>query len=192
MRLRRPLPAVQGDTLHIVGVGDNRIGKDEITVKIASLGDPYGKVNRAEYRGSDSKPPKYLSSYDCILRYFQYLRIITEDRHKVARDCLESVLEVEPTYGEALAYLADLYLDEVGLGYNLTTENAVEKALQYSKQAMSVDATNGQIRVWFARALYMNDNIQRARMEAEESLRLAPNNADIMSMAADVFAGVGA
>ena len=29
MRLRRPLPAVQGDTLHIVGVGDNRIGKDE-------------------------------------------------------------------------------------------------------------------------------------------------------------------
>ena len=29
MRLRRPLPAVQGDTLHIVGVGDNRIGKEE-------------------------------------------------------------------------------------------------------------------------------------------------------------------
>ena len=28
MRLRRPLPAVQGDTLHIVGVGDNRIGKN--------------------------------------------------------------------------------------------------------------------------------------------------------------------
>ena len=27
MRLRRPLPAVQGDTLHIVGVGVNRIGK---------------------------------------------------------------------------------------------------------------------------------------------------------------------
>ena len=27
MRLRRPLPAVQGDTIHIVGVGDNRIGK---------------------------------------------------------------------------------------------------------------------------------------------------------------------
>ena len=32
MRLRRPLPAVQGDTLHIVGVGDNRIGKEENTV----------------------------------------------------------------------------------------------------------------------------------------------------------------
>ena len=30
MRLRRPLPAVQGDTLHIVGVGDNRIGKGQI------------------------------------------------------------------------------------------------------------------------------------------------------------------
>ena len=31
MRLRRPLPAVQGDTLHIVGVGDNRIGKDPLS-----------------------------------------------------------------------------------------------------------------------------------------------------------------
>ena len=29
MRLRRALPAVQGDTLHIVGVGDNRIGKEQ-------------------------------------------------------------------------------------------------------------------------------------------------------------------
>ena len=29
MRLRRPLPAVRGDTLHIVGVGDNRIGKEQ-------------------------------------------------------------------------------------------------------------------------------------------------------------------
>ena len=33
MRLRRPLPAVQGDTLHIVGVGDNRIGKEQTTGK---------------------------------------------------------------------------------------------------------------------------------------------------------------
>ena len=32
MRLRRPLPAVQGDTLHIVGVGDNRIGKVRTSV----------------------------------------------------------------------------------------------------------------------------------------------------------------
>ena len=36
MRLRRPLPAVQGDTLHIVGVGDNRIGKELPTGVFAS------------------------------------------------------------------------------------------------------------------------------------------------------------
>ena len=34
MRLRRPLPAVQGDTLHIVGVGDNRIGKVETSANM--------------------------------------------------------------------------------------------------------------------------------------------------------------
>ena len=38
MRLRRPLPAVQGDTLHIVGVGDNRIGK-VLPIRILCVGD---------------------------------------------------------------------------------------------------------------------------------------------------------
>ena len=41
MRLRRPLPAVQGDTLHIVGVGDNRIGKDYSTLKNGSDRDAF-------------------------------------------------------------------------------------------------------------------------------------------------------
>ena len=43
MRLRRPLPAVQGDTLHIVGVGDNRIGKEDgfDTNVIPVLGDQF-------------------------------------------------------------------------------------------------------------------------------------------------------
>ena len=53
MRLRRPLPAVQGDTLHIVGVGDNRIGKekssisriiDEINADLMAYGKEYENV----------------------------------------------------------------------------------------------------------------------------------------------------
>ena len=38
MRLRRLLPAVQGDTLHIVGVGDNRIGKRPSCGGVGRLG----------------------------------------------------------------------------------------------------------------------------------------------------------
>ena len=167
--------------------------QDEITEKIASrIGDPYGELSRAEYQRSNRTAPMSLSTYDCVLRYFEYLRVLTSENHKISRDCLESALEAEPTYGEALAYLADLYLDEVGVGYNPTTEGAVALALEYSKRAVSSNATNGQIRIRLARALYMTDNSRRARMEAEEALRLAPNNADVMTMAADVFAGIGA
>ena len=43
MRLRRPLPAVQGDTLHIVGVGDNRIGKDLSSIA-ELLGCPESRI----------------------------------------------------------------------------------------------------------------------------------------------------
>ena len=47
MRLRRPLPAVQGDTLHIVGVGDNRIGKEGRSWKTIHPSDDNG-----EFKGS--------------------------------------------------------------------------------------------------------------------------------------------
>ena len=43
MRLRRPLPAVQGDTLHIVGVGDNRIGKEPSSSGKHLLTRPVGR-----------------------------------------------------------------------------------------------------------------------------------------------------
>ena len=46
MRLRRPLPAVQGDTLHIVGVGDNRIGKE----RTADLKKEINKRNSFGYK----------------------------------------------------------------------------------------------------------------------------------------------
>ena len=46
MRLRRPLPAVQGDTLHIVGVGDNRIGKEPTDTERALDADKARKVER--------------------------------------------------------------------------------------------------------------------------------------------------
>jgi len=37
MRLRLPLPAVKGDTPHIVGVGVNRIGKEQWTSALFQL-----------------------------------------------------------------------------------------------------------------------------------------------------------
>ena len=53
MRLRRPLPAVQGDTLHIVGVGDNRIGKDHPSDHaIKRIGRAPDLVPDWEYRSS--------------------------------------------------------------------------------------------------------------------------------------------
>ena len=52
MRLRRPLPAVQGDTLHIVGVGDNRIGKVTSTIELKAnerLSSPGIKLHGAGF-----------------------------------------------------------------------------------------------------------------------------------------------
>ena len=53
MRLRRPLPAVQGDTLHIVGVGDNRIGKDQTNDGQTKHRGVVSCLNRGYWNSSD-------------------------------------------------------------------------------------------------------------------------------------------
>ena len=74
MRLRRPLPAVQGDTLHIVGVGDNRIGKNNWTPNTSTLlvftdpklGNTEIALNAIEYRAQNEEGQR--------LRWFAYSR----------------------------------------------------------------------------------------------------------------------
>ena len=53
MRLCRPLPAVQGDTLHIVGVGDNRIGKRSLKMYLINT---VRAVNDQALKDIDWKP----------------------------------------------------------------------------------------------------------------------------------------
>ena len=53
MRLRRPLPAVQGDTLHIVGVGDNRIGKEQ-TIAVSTIKPDWLEIDDATFRRANN------------------------------------------------------------------------------------------------------------------------------------------
>ena len=81
MRLRRPLHAVQGDTLHIVGVGDNRIGKvcSCLVVVAVSLlvGCGPGALNRSEALN----PSAFREQASDIARTFEYATIVLPGRN---------------------------------------------------------------------------------------------------------------
>jgi len=167
--------------------------QDEITGAVASrLAGSYGVIGGAEAQRLSRQAPEHLSSYDCVLRVFEYIRNSNPANHDTARTCLLATLEAEPNYGDALAYLGELYMDEVNLGFNTTADSSMGRALEILKQAVSVDPMSGTARVRLAAALFYTDNPDGAVREAEEALRLSPNDVDVMSYAAWLFASAGA
>ncbi len=167
--------------------------QDEITETVASrIGDVHGVVSRAQSAQGNRQAPSFLTSYDCILRAHEFVRQVAPETHHAARDCLESVIEVEPDYAEALAYLGNLYLLEIAVGLNRVQDSSLDRALSMAERAVFVDPNSGIAHVIYAQALYLTDDPQRAIREAEEALRLEPNNSDIIGWAGEVLSNTGA
>ena len=167
--------------------------QDEITEAVASrIGDPYGAIGLAEVQRSSRQSPKSLSSYECILKYFAHLRNFNPVTHRVARDCLEEVVEAEPGYGEALAFLGNTYIAEVAFNFNASADSSLQRAFDVIERGLAIDPDSGRVRVLLARALYLTDNPERAIREAEDALQLDPNNVEVLAWAGAVFTNTGA
>jgi adenylate cyclase len=166
--------------------------QDEITTAIASrIGDPYGEIGQEEYRRSVRKAPKYVSSYDCVLRYFDYNFNLVLDTFFEARDCLKKAVEVEPDYAEALALLAALYIEEIAFSYDPKGDATFDEVLRLLEKATALNPRSGLVRAQLARGLYMTNDVNRAVLEVEEALRLAPNNMEVITIAAWILAYMG-
>jgi adenylate cyclase len=167
--------------------------QDEITAAIAAtIGDPHGVVGEAEFRSIALQSPSQMSSYDCVLRFFEYHRLVNAESYKVARSCLEDVAEEEPNYATALAQLAIMHVDDVMLGFNLSSDSSLRTALDMLQRARAIDPRNGQVRAELAKVLVLTGDPERAVREVDEALRLSPNNSAILGRVGETLQLVGA
>jgi adenylate cyclase len=166
--------------------------QDEITTAIASrIGDPYGEIGQEEFRRLDRQAPRHVSSYDCVLRYFDYNFNLVLDSFFEARNCLKKAVEDEPDYAEALALLAAMYIEEIAFGYDPTSDATLDEALRLLEKATALDPRSGLVRAQLARGLYMTNDLNRAVREIDEAMRLAPNNLEVTSLATWISAYIG-
>ena len=166
--------------------------QDEITSAIASrIGDYYGAIGEAEFQRSVRRAPDHLSSYECVLRFFEYGRVLSPDTHRAAIDCLEAVVEAEPDYAEAMAFLGEIYLDDVAFGFGASPDSSLQRALELTQRAVAIESDNGSALIRLARAYYLNGDVERAYRATEKSLRLEPNSVDVIAVASDIFVRIG-
>ena len=133
--------------------------QDEITEQVASaLGGASGIITTSEVRRIQGAPTDNLISYECLLIAKQYAVLVTPESHLAARNCLQKVVAKEPTYVEALAWLGQMYLEEIWSGYNPreTGSTSLDAAFEVLIPAVRLDP-NHQLALRILAWAYFSD-----------------------------------
>jgi adenylate cyclase len=155
--------------------------QERVARAIATVAAPYGPVFEAELARLAAAPPKQLGARECLLKYYEYRRVLAVAQYGDALQCFEQVTEREPALADAWAGLAMLLLDAHGYGYSLpAVESPLEQAREAARRALDVDGASVLGSLALARVQFFS----RAEFvrTAEQALTLRPNNAEALAM----------
>ena len=165
--------------------------QEDLTLKVVNeLALGQGELSRAELARS---APESLDSYLCVLRAYRYWHEHTVENHRIARDCLEEVVQRDPEYAEAWALLAYLYSEEYHHMRNERPElyDALEKALEAAETAIRLDR-NSQVAHGAKALIYrLTGDRDLFLVEARTAVELYPGNADWLAIMGISYAQLG-
>ena len=116
-----------------------------------------------------------LTTYEAMLRYWEYNTLRTRISYMNAIGALEHAVAHEPGCGLAWSMLARLYADNYGLEI-VDLPTPLKKAAAFAEKGVSLDPTNRCTRMILAYVRFMENNLQEARHEAETAYNLCPNS----------------
>ena len=137
-----------------------------IAVKVAG---EHGVIAEALIPESRHKPPSQLSTYEAILRYYRYDRIISLETYLRALKALEAAAEIEPECGQVWTLIARLYLDNISLEFS-DLSTPLDKAVAFAEKGVLLNPASQRARIHLARARMHADQIPAALAETAPSL----------------------
>jgi TolB-like protein/DNA-binding winged helix-turn-helix (wHTH) protein/tetratricopeptide (TPR) repeat protein len=152
--------------------------QDEVTQTVAAaLGV---SVQDAALQRALRKSPAELDAYDCLLRARRYTITLGPDEHVEARDLLERAVALDPTYADAHALLANVYLAEHRFDAN-PRPDAIGRALAAAQAATRLDPQNAYARCWLAICHFFRRENAQFEVEAQRALGLNPNDPETLA-----------
>lgn len=159
-------------------MGDIFAVQDAVTHMIAaSLGV---KMQNTALSRALQKSPSELDAYDCLLRARRYTATLDEEMHSEARDLLEKAIGLDPTYAEAHALLANVYLAEHRFDAN-PRPDPIGRALDMALKATELDPQSAYAHCWLAIVHYFRKDIGKFEAEAARALDLNPTDPEILA-----------
>jgi adenylate cyclase len=155
--------------------------QDDITGQvIGAVGGVQGAIAVTRLQALRRRAPTDIASYECVLLAYRYQQVVTAENHLAARNCLEAVVDREPDYVDALAWLGQMYLEEIWSGFNprANGQPPLDAALKVLSRAVSLDPNHQRAHHALAIAYYHKKDLPQFRAEAARALSVNPNHID--------------
>jgi hypothetical protein len=85
---------------------------------VTTIAQPQGVLARPHTIAAKRKPPERLTSYDCVLLFYDYGANRSPEGHRSVRAALEAELREAPDVAALWAALSMVYDDSWRFGYN--------------------------------------------------------------------------
>ena len=153
-------------------------GQRRIARLIALAAEPYGPVFQAELERMRALTAHEPTTRECVLRYYEYRRVLGAAEHARAVDCFEIATTREPQSAEAWAGLSLLTTDAWAHGFagQGGKMSVLEKAREMARRAMDIDGENLHSNLALAGTQFMSD--ANFRDVADRVLKAWPENAE--------------
>ncbi|MEK9660523.1 MAG: tetratricopeptide repeat protein [Alphaproteobacteria bacterium] len=162
--------------------------QDELTRTIAAtLG---ARLYDAGLERTLAKNAADLDAYDCVLRARRFLAGPDEAAHADARDLLERAIALDPSYADAYAQLANIYLAEYRFEFN-PRPDPLGRAMTMAQKAIELDPQNATAHCWLAIVHFFRRENERFVAESNRALALNPNDAETLANIGHYYAFMG-
>jgi TolB-like protein/class 3 adenylate cyclase len=157
--------------------------QDRMSESVVGAIEP--KLQLAEIERVKHKPAANLDAYDLLLRAQQFEYEFTEQSLAAALRCLEQALAIDPCYAPALGLAAYCYVERRVQWWAQNLEAEAIEGLRLAMRAIELAREDANV-LWMAayagRSFGMEQD--RARELLDRSLRLNPNSAMALTIAA--------
>jgi adenylate cyclase len=163
--------------------------QDRIARRVA--GTLASNLQQIALQQSLKKPTTNLDAYDLLLRARAQANEATRAGNRMAREALEKVTRMSPSYADAQAELADATFQRAVYGWSEFADQDVETAIRLAQKALEIDDENVLAHSVLARAYTVQQRYDLGLAESERALQLNPSDSDVLATRAAVLLWTG-
>jgi adenylate cyclase len=163
--------------------------QDRIARRVA--GTLAANLQQIALQQSLRKPTNNLDAYDLLLRARAQTNEASRAGNRMARETLERVTRMAPTYADAQAELANATFQRAAYGWSEFADQDIETAIRLAQKALEIDQQCVVAHSVLARAYTVQRRYDLGLAESERALQLNPNDAEALAARAAVLLWTG-